>query len=226
MDDPFGLRQPFLIAPGPPNRHLESWERIDMLNVELIALGWADTRAVIRFHLPRSHQHPNDEVTSHLIVERIIQAVKHSKPWLCAFCGAPARESTGQTFSPYDANPPQAVLFLHFACDLDQEHVTEGLRANHRILEEVRQGSLGPLEIWHKVPPRPPQAMLPLAGSCGYCERDNSVKEATLKRCGGCMLTRYCGKVCHKMDWPKHKVGCKAIHSVTFENWESEFPRS
>ncbi|KAI0659927.1 hypothetical protein C8Q70DRAFT_103457 [Cubamyces menziesii] len=224
LNERFGVRHPFPVAPGPPNRPLDHWERADMLNVELIALGWADTRVVVRFYLPRLPQSPNDEASS-LIVERIIHSVKHSKPWLCAFCGAPAREFTGQTFSPYGVNPPQSVLFLHFACDLNQEHVIEGLRANHRILQEVRQGSLGPLEMWLKIPPRPIQAMRPLAGSCGYCERDNSVRETTLRRCGGCHLTRYCGKICHKMDWPKHKLGCKTIHSVSYINWESERPR-
>ena len=40
LNERFGVRHPFPVAPGPPNRPLDHWERADMLNVELIALGW------------------------------------------------------------------------------------------------------------------------------------------------------------------------------------------
>ncbi|KAH9920638.1 uncharacterized protein B0H18DRAFT_589741 [Fomitopsis serialis] len=47
---------------------------------------------------------------------------------------------------------------------------------------------------------------------CGFCGRD----DVKLLKCSQCMKVRYCAppRGCQKMDWPKHKVPCKAASST------------
>ncbi len=44
-----------------------------------------------------------------------------------------------------------------------------------------------------------------LVDKCGYCNKTNE----KLSRCSRCRLQLYCGPVCQKTDWPKHKLVCQ-----------------
>ena len=41
---------------------------------------------------------------------------------------------------------------------------------------------------------------------CAFCHS----KRETLKRCLGCKKVFYCGKMCQKKHWKKHKTDCKS----------------
>ncbi|KAI0807509.1 hypothetical protein C8Q74DRAFT_1227877 [Fomes fomentarius] len=193
---------------------LKDWERADKLNIELVGYGWQERRVMVRFHLPKDR----DTGRMQLALLFMGRDVKHSKNWLCEFCGAPSRETHVQTLSWQHLDPPRLIVYIHYVCDFDQPHVINGLRASHDLLNSVN-GQLGPFPT--SFPSRQPNAIYPLAGSCACCERDETVNLGTaLKKCSGCKLTRYCSVECQKKDWPRHKVTCSKIYSVNFENWE------
>jgi len=47
-------------------------------------------------------------------------------------------------------------------------------------------------------------ASLEMFNSCKRCQ----VEHVKLKKCTGCIVTRYCSVDCQKLDWPKHKKLC------------------
>lgn len=108
--------------------------------------------------------------------------------------------------------PPQ----VHFICDVDQPHVRKGLTATQEMLQRAGARSVPSYDTLPKRPAWFPT--LPLAGSCASCERDDG--EAQLDRCSACRMTRYCGRACQRRDWARHKVVCRMVHSVKFENWD------
>lgn len=113
------------------------------------------------------------------------------------------------------------TLQLHFICDLDEPHVRKGLTAMHGMLQQM--GGAGPMPSFNSLPKRPVGGTYPLAGSCAFCERDDTAsadEDVQLDRCSGCRMTRYCGVQCQRRDWPRHKVTCAMVHSVKFENWD------
>ncbi|CDO71065.1 hypothetical protein BN946_scf184844.g69 [Trametes cinnabarina] len=199
---------------------MKDWERADKLNVELVGYGYNEKRVIVRFHLPKDR----DINRTQLVVAQMIRDVKHSKNWTCEFCGAPARETDVQNLSWQHLDPPRLVIYCHFVCDMDEQHVRRGLTATHQYLNMMNMmsggGPVAParnFDAWQ----RPPDVSYPLGGSCACCERDETAKDdASLKKCSKCKLTRYCGAECQKKDWPRHKVVCKMVHSVNFENWE------
>ncbi|KAI9062064.1 hypothetical protein FKP32DRAFT_1593927, partial [Trametes sanguinea] len=197
---------------------LRDWERADKLNVELVGYGFNEKRVIVRFHLPKDR----DLSRVQLVAAQLIRDVKHSKNWTCEFCGEPSRETHVQNISsgPH-IDPPRLVIYCHFVCDMDTAHVRRNLLATHNYMNMASGGAAGPppnFDAWT----RPPGVTYPLSGSCACCERDETAgDDAGLKKCSSCRLTRYCGAACQKKDWPRHKVACKMIHSVNFENWES-----
>ncbi|KAI0688304.1 hypothetical protein C8T65DRAFT_589623 [Cerioporus squamosus] len=46
---------------------------------------------------------------------------------------------------------------------------------------------------------------------CYHCGRSSQTEGENfrLRRCGGCMTSRYCSKDCQKADWNKHKIHCR-----------------
>ena len=46
--------------------------------------------------------------------------------------------------------------------------------------------------------------------SCGNCKESPSVNAPPLTRCGLCQKISYCCKECQTIDWPRHRVMCKA----------------
>ncbi|OJT07669.1 hypothetical protein TRAPUB_1468 [Trametes pubescens] len=132
--------------------------------------------------------------------------------------GESARETNFQNLSWHHLNPPRLIIYVHFVCDMDQPHVREGLTAMHGMLQQLR--AAGPMP---SLPKRPAGVSYPLAGSCAFCERDETAsgdEEVQLDRCSGCRMTRYCGTECQRKDWPRHKVTCAMVHSVEYENWD------
>ncbi|KAH9887990.1 hypothetical protein C8Q73DRAFT_711631 [Cubamyces lactineus] len=199
-----------------PNPPLKDWERADKLNVELIGYGRDEKRVMVRFHLPKDPNFGRMQLT----VARMIQDVKHSKNWMCEFCGTPARESHVQNLSWEHLDPPRLIIYCHFVCDMDQQHVQKALTATHNTMNVLNGGRMGPAPSFDTFPKRPPGVVYPLGGSCACCERDDTAKDEGLKRCGACKLTRYCGAACQRKDWPRHKVACRTVYSVAFENWD------
>ncbi|EJF65930.1 hypothetical protein DICSQDRAFT_159041 [Dichomitus squalens LYAD-421 SS1] len=197
--------------PAPP---LKDWERADKLNVEFVGYGWEGKRVIVRFHLPKDRN--NERVQLALLY--MGRDMKHSKNWACEFCGKPSRETHVEMLSWQHLDPPRLVLYIHFVCDIDEPHVMQGLTSCHNMLNTMHMGQLGPMPDRLE---RQPGAVYALAGSCACCERDETAANAqTLKKCSKCKLTRFHSLECQKKDWPRHKVTCSQIYSVTFENWE------
>ncbi|OJT07670.1 hypothetical protein TRAPUB_1469 [Trametes pubescens] len=172
-----------------------------------------------QFHLPKD----TDIRCTQSNVTALLRDVKHSKHWQCKFCGAPAREADFQNVSWPHLNPPRLVTHAHFICHIDEPHVRKGLIATHGMLQ--RLGSAGPMPPYASLPKRPAGVVFPLAGSCAFCERDETAGgdrdgEPQLGRCSGCRMTRYCGVECQRRDWRRHKVTCARVHTVEFENWD------
>ncbi|XP_076454663.1 histone-lysine N-methyltransferase SMYD3-like [Babylonia areolata] len=46
---------------------------------------------------------------------------------------------------------------------------------------------------------------------CSYCMQ----RQATIKKCSGCSVLRYCGRDCQRQDWSVHKVECRCLQQVT-----------
>ncbi|RDX56694.1 hypothetical protein K466DRAFT_481374 [Polyporus arcularius HHB13444] len=205
------------MEPLPPGTTypLKEWERQDKLNVELVGYGWEEKRVIVRFHLPKDR----DVGRIQLAITFMCRDVKHSKNWMCEYCGASARETHIVTNSWHHLEPPKLVVYIHYVCDMDQRHVLDGLRMTHDMHNLANMGRLGPFPT--SFPPKQPGVTYPLAGSCACCERDETANDpGNLKKCSQCKLTRYCSNECQKKDWPRHKVTCNKIFSVKFENWE------
>lgn len=46
---------------------------------------------------------------------------------------------------------------------------------------------------------------------CGKCHQKKHYKD--LLTCSGCKIVQYCSRECQKLDWPKHKEGCKKLQA-------------
>ncbi|EIW54764.1 uncharacterized protein TRAVEDRAFT_39272 [Trametes versicolor FP-101664 SS1] len=208
------MAEPPFSLPAPP---LKEWERADKLNIELIGYGWAEKRVMVRLHLPKDR----DMDRIQLAVALMGRDIKHSKHWLCEFCGAPARETHFQNLSWHHLDPPRLIIYIHFVCDMDKAHVRAGLTTSHNMLNLAQGGAMGPMPSFDTFGQRPAGVAYPLAGSCGHCQRDETAGAgAGMMRCSGCKMTRYCGAECQKKDWKRHKVSCGMVYTVSFENWD------
>ncbi|KAI0628641.1 hypothetical protein C8Q77DRAFT_360454 [Trametes polyzona] len=206
------------MAAQPLSPPLKEWERADKLNIELIGYGWEEKRVMVRFHLPKDRDFDRIQ----LAVALIGRDIKHSKNWLCEFCGAPARETHFQNLSWHHLDPPRLIIYIHFVCDMEEQHVRAGLTASHEMLNLGNGGRMGPMPSFESFGKRPEGVTHPLAGSCACCERDETAAggDAGLMRCSACRMTRYCGAECQRRDWKRHKVSCGMVYSITFENWD------
>ena len=45
---------------------------------------------------------------------------------------------------------------------------------------------------------------------CWNCHKEESI-ELKLSKCGGCKKAKYCGQVCQKQDWDRHRDQCQKI---------------
>ena len=73
--------------------------------------------------------------------------------------------------------------------DADEPHVDQGLTSYHNMVNAMHMGQLGPMPDRLD---RHPGMVFALAGSCAYCERDETAEStAALKKCSKCKLTRY-----------------------------------
>ncbi|KAI0721018.1 hypothetical protein C8T65DRAFT_705492 [Cerioporus squamosus] len=177
------------MEPFPPGTTypLKDWERQGKLNVELIGYGWEEKQVIVRLHLSK------DPLTF------MGRDVKHSKNWMCEFCGAPARETHIMVNSWHQLEPPKLIVYIHYVCDMDQRHVLDGLRMTHNMLNVAAMGRLGPFPT--TFPPKQLGVTYLLAGSCACCQRDETTNDpGSLKKCSQCKLTRYCSVECQKTD--------------------------
>ncbi|KAH9848744.1 hypothetical protein C2E23DRAFT_417762 [Lenzites betulinus] len=62
---------------------LKDWERADKINIECVGYGWQEKRVIVRFHLPKDRDVDRIQLATALMGRDI----KHSKNWLCEFCG-------------------------------------------------------------------------------------------------------------------------------------------
>ena len=86
-------------------------------------------------------------------------------------------------------DPPRLVVYNHYICDADEPHVDQGLTSYHNMVNAMHMGQLGPMP---ERLDRHPGMVFALAGSCAYCERDETAEStAALKKCSKCKLTRY-----------------------------------
>ncbi|RPD60279.1 hypothetical protein L226DRAFT_471578 [Lentinus tigrinus ALCF2SS1-7] len=192
---------------------LQDWEDINKMNIDVNIYGGNGQHAKVRMHLPKDENYEDARLT----VLCMFMDLKHSKPWTCEFCGAPARETQMQTV-PYVFFPIcRLPVYVHHVCDMDKPECQAALRATHDRINREHKGIMGP----H--PPqmgKPPGEVYPLSASCANCKTDASADvNAAMKRCGGCKVTRYCSAKCQKEDWPRHKFACKAIKSAEFDGW-------
>ncbi|KAL1948726.1 hypothetical protein VTO73DRAFT_10532 [Trametes versicolor] len=232
-------------------RPLFDWERMCKLNVELVGYGWQGKRLIARFHLPQDTDLSCTQRRASALA-RDVKHSKHWQCEFCGeylpnaskmpadsthlqarpparrtFRTSPGTTSTrrGSSYMYVPRTNPSAHATLtlptpqlHFVCDMDEPHVRKGLATMHGMLQQM--GGAGPMP---SLPKRPAGVSYPLAGSCAFCERDDTASEdesAQLDRCSGCRMTRYCGVECQRKDWPRHKVTCAMVHSVKFENWD------
>lgn len=107
----------------------------------------------------------------------------------------------------------------HFICDMDFAHVRKGLTRFHAMVHGL--GLADAHSPYNTMLRRPARIVHPLAGSCADCERDETAENdgACLKRCSRCRMTRYCSAACQKRDWSRHKIVCRMVHELAFENW-------
>ncbi|KAI0821826.1 hypothetical protein BC628DRAFT_1328573 [Trametes gibbosa] len=193
----------------PADVPLKDWERADKVNLEVLTYGWEGKMATIRLHLPMDR----DMQRLHDATRNLIRDVKHSRFWKCEFCGRPARETQVQTATWVRVTPPRMAMYIHHICDHDRRSCFGDMEAVHKAMLRLDDRPETPL-------PRPPRKnageAFPLSGSCAGCEEDESM-DKTMRRCGGCKLTRYCSVACQRKDWSRHKSTCKQVHSVTFD---------
>ena len=108
--------------------------------------------------------------------------------------GKPSRETHVQTMFWHHLDPPRVIVYIHYVCDMDEAHVQAGLTGYHNMMDSVNQGRLGPMSSFP--PLKPSGFVFPLAGSCAWCERDETaIDGANMKKCSQCKLTRYAGLV-------------------------------
>ncbi|KZS90903.1 hypothetical protein SISNIDRAFT_430420 [Sistotremastrum niveocremeum HHB9708] len=135
--------------------------------------------------------------------------VKHSEAWKCSVCGE--QKSDCNVASWIHLPQPKVNLYIFTVCDLDKRSCYEAIQVQRRMMSTVSGVPYQPPMF----APKPPGVQFPLAGSCAMCEKDATASpDAGILRCSGCKLTRYCGAVCQKNDWSRHKAACKAVKDV------------
>ncbi|RPD60273.1 hypothetical protein L226DRAFT_555144 [Lentinus tigrinus ALCF2SS1-7] len=191
---------------------LQEWEREDKVNLEVVTYGWEGTKCTIRFYLPMER----DKQRLHDMTRNLIRDVKHSRDWMCEFCGRIARETQVMTLTWTHLSPPRMAIFIHHICNHDRQECFAELEEHHYAIKMLNNLPQTPL-------PRPrrkrPGDRHPRASSCAGCQKD-ATSSMELQRCSRCKLTRYCGTECQRDDWKRHKQTCSQIYSVLFEGWD------
>ncbi|KAI0066246.1 hypothetical protein BV25DRAFT_1913017 [Artomyces pyxidatus] len=149
------------------------------------------------------------------MLKRMSKDMKHTQLWHCEFCDKPARESLYNTMFWTHLTPPRANVYFHNVCNAVEGQCARNLRMMDR---EMAQNTGHPSTLDTRV--YLPGGPYPLAASCVKCNKETDIK--TLKKCGGCQLTRYCGTECQRSDWKRHKEFCKMLTEV---KWTWENPR-
>ncbi|PIL23077.1 hypothetical protein GSI_14385 [Ganoderma sinense ZZ0214-1] len=168
----------------PGHQPLKQWEDPTKLNIEVNAYGWQGQHALVRLHLPKEDDFEN----ARLAALFMIFDFKHTKPWLCEFCGEPSRE-THMQFVPYvTLDVCRMPVFIHHICDMDKASCRAAMRTVHDRLNSQHGWLMGP-----HAPPlsKPPDEIYPLGASCATCKTDESAR-VDMKRCSACKMTRYC----------------------------------
>ncbi|EIW54746.1 uncharacterized protein TRAVEDRAFT_50887 [Trametes versicolor FP-101664 SS1] len=176
---------------------LEGWERADKLNVRLTGYGWAKTRMAAHFYFPEDFN--LDHIDT--MLRAFTRDIKYTKDWGCESCGDPAQEVVFEYIADSPSGLKLVVASAHFMCSKDQQ------RAVHKGVSRVHD-TMDYLGLEGAGAPYPSMA-----------KRPAGVVYALARGCAGCRMTRYCGTVCQKRDWARHKGVCGKVHEVVFENW-------
>jgi len=172
--------------------------------------------------------HPKLMEYAHEQVSRILLDLKSCYAMTCEFCDKPARANIfsmaaylhlppkGEIWRGEPSPGPFLMAYIHALCSTKNECSKQALAASNQLEQVYMKGEL-PKESEDLVPVASQSndvdasVLSPRHGSCAHCK---SFETASLSKCAACKVTSYCGVVCQKSDWPRHKRTCKWVESA------------
>ncbi|KDQ11035.1 hypothetical protein BOTBODRAFT_470491 [Botryobasidium botryosum FD-172 SS1] len=126
----------------------------------------------------------------------------------------------GETWRGHPSPGPFLMAYIHALCSSKNECSKQALAASSQLEQVYLKGEM-PKDQEDVAPTVPlddseqnevdPSALFPRHGSCAHCK---TFEKGSLSKCAACKVTGYCGALCQKADWPRHKRMCKLVENA------------